>query len=256
MFRVRFSNQPSLFKDGRLIVWFSCGAASACALKLVSALNPVAVYCDLSANEHDDNARFLRDVEAWTGVVVMKIRSSKYATIEQVFDERQYMSGPHGAPCTVEMKKIPRFEFQRADDTHVFGMSSDEAKRISLFENDNPELNLCWPLVDAGMTKADCLQMVKDAGIALPEKYLQGYKNNNCHGCVKSSSPAYWNLVRKTNPDVFQRRCEQSRMIGARLVKLNGERIFLDELPADSTEVVNEDLSCGPQCASGNTNTQ
>lgn len=250
---VRLSTQPSLFQDGRLVVWFSCGAASACALKLVADREPLAVYCDVSSDEHSDNARFLRDVEQWTGITVQKIKSSKYSSVEEVFEARQYMAGTAGAPCTVEMKKVPRFTFQRADDTHIFGMSTDERKRIARFEADNHDLNLSWPLVDAGMSKADCLQMLKDAGIALPLKYLQGYENNNCHGCVKATSPHYWNLVRKTNPEVFARRCEQSRRIGAKLVRYKGERIYLDELRPDAAEVITEDLSCGPQCADART---
>lgn len=250
---VRLSRAPSLFKDGRLVVWFSCGAASACALKLVADREPLAVYCDLTKDEHEDNARFLRDVEQWTGIKVLKIKSAKYGSVEEVFEARKYMAGTAGAPCTVEMKKVPRFTFQRADDTHIFGMSTDERKRIAGFEADNHDLNLSWPLVDAGMSKANCLQMLKDAGIALPVKYLQGYTNNNCHGCVKATSPHYWNLVRKTNPEVFSRRCEQSRRLGAKLVRYKGERIYLDELPPDAAEVITEDLSCGPQCADART---
>lgn len=253
---VRLSRTPSLFKDGRLVVWFSCGAASACALKLVADREPLAVYCDLSKDEHEDNARFLRDVEQWTGINVLKIKSAKYGSVEEVFEARQYMAGTAGSPCTVEMKKVPRFTFQRADDTHIFGMSTDERKRIARFEADNHDLNLSWPLVDAGMSKADCLQMLKDAGIALPVKYLQGYTNNNCHGCVKAASPHYWNLVRKTNPEVFSRRCEQSRRLGAKLVRYKGERIYLDELPETADEKINEDLSCGPQCADARTPNQ
>lgn len=210
---------------------------------------PIAVYCDVSLNESRDNQRFLQDVERWTGVAVTKIKSNKYDTVEQVFDDRRYMSGPKGAPCTVELKKIPRFQFQRPDDIHVFGMAADEAERIADFEADNHDLNLAWPLRDAGLTKVDCLRMIERAGIAVPVKYLQGYDHNNCDGCVKATSPHYWNLVRKTTPEVFQRRCEQSRRIGARLVLYKGQRIFLDELPPDSEEVVPEDLSCGPQCA-------
>lgn len=247
--KVRLSREPSLFTtDGRLVVWFSCGAASACALKLVADRAPVAVYCDVSGDEHSDNARFLLDVEQWTGIPVQKIKSQKYSSVEEVFEARKYMSGVAGAPCTVEMKKVPRFAFQRANDIHIFGMSKDERKRISVFEANNHDLNLSWPLVDAGMDKAACLQMIKDAGIALPVKYLEGYSNNNCHGCVKATSPHYWNLVRKTNPEVFNRRSEQSRRLGAKLVRYKGERIYLDQLPPTATEVVNEDLSCGPQC--------
>lgn len=245
---VRRARQGTLFGDGRLVVWFSCGAASACALKLVAHLKPLAVYCDLSKNEHADNVRFRTDVERWTGIPVTIIKSELYSTVEEVFDARRYMSGPGGAPCTVEMKKVPRHAFQRADDVQIFGMTADEKQRIARFENDNFDLNLAWPLVQAGMGKADCHKMIARAGIPSPVKYGQGYENNNCEGCVKATSPHYWNLVRRTAPEVFARRCEQSRRLGARLVRYRGERIFLDELPADAKERIAEDLSCGPQC--------
>jgi len=250
---VRRSSQYSLFKDGRLLVWFSCGAASACALKLVSHMNPMAIYCDLSKNENSDNVRFRADVERWTGVKVTVIKSALYDTVEEVFEARQYMSGPAGAPCTVEMKKVPRFNFQRADDTHIFGMTADEAGRIRKFESDNHDMNLAWPLVKAGLTKAACLEMLLDAGIALPVAYLQGYENNNCEGCVKASSARYWNLVRKTSPEVFQRRCQQSRRLGCKLVRWKGERIYLDELPEEADDQITERISCGPDCGGART---
>lgn len=158
------------------------------------------------------------------------------------------MSGPAGAPCTVELKKVPRFQFQNADDVHVFGMTADEKKRIADFENENFELNLHWPLLDAGMSKADCHAMIASAGIEQPMMYRLGFKNNNCLGCVKASSPKYWNKTRQHFPEVFARRAEQSRAIGCKLVRYKGERIYLDELPPNSVEEVKEDLSCGPQC--------
>jgi 3'-phosphoadenosine 5'-phosphosulfate sulfotransferase (PAPS reductase)/FAD synthetase len=242
--------QTFLF-PGRRIVWFSCGAASAVAAKLTSEKYNGAVeiiYCDTSKNEHPSNARFRTAVEHWIGLPVQIVANPLYATVEEVFDARNYMSGPAGAPCTVELKKKPRFAYQHPEDTHVFGLTVDEGHRIARFERDNHELFLEWPLRDAGITKPDTLRMIEDVGIELPLMYQLGYANNNCIGCVKAQSPHYWNKIRSDFPDVFARRAEQSRRIGARLVRLRGERIFLDELPANAAEVVTEDLSCGPQC--------
>ena len=255
---VRWGKQYALnIFDRRVIVWFSCGAASAAMLKLLAPVKPVAVYCDTRANESQDNTRFLEDVENWTGVPITIIGSEEYKTCEEVWEDRQYMSGISGAPCTVELKKRPRWQFQTPMDVHCFGLSLDETMpdckrpqndRIRRMENDNPELNLSWPLRDAGILKRHCLQMVSESGIELPEMYQQGFDNNNCKGCVKATSPHYWNLTRKYYPEVFAARAKQSRAIGCRLARYKGERIFLDELPANANEVVKEDLSCGPQC--------
>ena len=84
----------------------------------------------------------------------------------------------------------------------------------------------------------------------LPAIYLMGYPNANCIGCVKATSPTYWNHVRQHHPDVFQHRAEQSRKLGAKLVRYKGQRIFLDELPPDAKgrPLKSMDFECGIFC--------
>jgi len=207
------------------------------------------VYCDTMATEHPDNERFFQDVQRWLGREIMRLRSDKYATVDEVFERTGYMAGIYGARCTVEMKKMPRFAFQDPSDIHVFGLTAEETQRIQRMREANPELHLDFVLADAGYSKADCLQVVSDAGIALPVMYRLGYKNNNCLGCVKATSARYWNMIRRDFPDVFARRAQQSRALGVRLTRLYGERVFLDELPADymPSEPI-ENISCGPDC--------
>ena len=232
----------------RTVVWFSCGAASACALKLLAEESPVAVYCDLSKDEHEDNKRFLKDVESWTGISITIIGSQKYKSIENVAEARKYMAGISGAPCTVEMKKVPRFDFQLPDDVHVFGMTFDERRRIKKFEANNHDISLKWPLVESRMTKADCFAMIAEAGIEIPIMYKQGFRNNNCIGCFKATSAKYWDMIRRFYPEVFERRCKQSEELGVKLVRYKGNRINLRELPLNPVGKL-ENISCGPECA-------
>lgn len=244
----------------RAIAWFSCGAASAVASKLATEKygdSCRVVYCDVSRNEHPDNERFRLDVEKWIGREIELIRSEKFTTIEEVFEYHSFMSGPRGAKCTVEMKKVPRFAYQQPGDIHLFGFTADkkELKRIERFEENNHDLKLDWILRDNGIKKSDCYRFLVKAGIAIPKLYEQGYQNNNCIGCVKATSPAYWNLVRKTNPEIFESRAKQSRQIGCRLVRFKGERIYLDELPeGDYGRYKPENISCGPECGDTNRN--
>jgi hypothetical protein len=233
-------------------VWFSCGAASAALAKLAvdTYTNVDVVYCDVLSDEHPDNRRFFTDVERWIGQRIRVISSEKYASINDVFAKRRYMAGIAGAPCTVEMKKVPRFAYQRPTDIHLFGFTADEQQRIDRFDANNADLYVQHLLADRGVTKADCLDMVAEAGIAIPAMYTLGYKNNNCLGCVKATSALYWNMIRRDFPEVFDLRAHQSREYGARLTRVRGERVFLDELPADymPSEPL-EDISCGPDCA-------
>jgi hypothetical protein len=236
----------------RVVAWFSCGAASAVAAKMaLDKFGPgvEVVYCDTSRNEHPDNARFMADVERWLGVKVSFLSSEKFKTVEEVFAKQRYMAGPHGAPCTVALKKVPRFKWQRADDIHVFGYTVDEERRIKNFEKNNPDMVLSWVLRDGGITKQMCYRVLTKAEIALPAMYLLGYKNNNCLGCVKATSPGYWAKIKRDFPQVYADRVTQSRDIGTRLVEFKGKRIFLDELPdGDYGRYKAEDISCGPEC--------
>lgn len=236
--------------ENRVVAWFSCGAASAVASKLaVDAYGEkcVVVYCDTLSAEHPDNARFLRDVEGWIGRRIEIIRSSKYASVDDVFTATRFMSGRHGARCTTEMKKVPREKFQRETDSHVFGFTSEEHRRAASFDERNPTLHTLWLLIDAGVTKQDCLDRLSAAGIALPAMYSLGFDHNNCIGCIKSTSPGYWNRVRRFFPETFERRARVSREIGARLVRIDGKRVFLDELPTD-IDAPDDDIECGPVC--------
>lgn len=141
------------------------------------------------------------------------------------------MSGVNGAPCTLELKKKARqhWEDHNHYDYLVMGFTAEEQTRNDNFiKNERP--NLLPILIDAGMTKADCFQIIADAGIELPMMYKLGYVNANCVGCVKATSPTYWNHVRKVHPEVFAERVEMSSRLGSRLVRVNGKRILLADL--------------------------
>jgi len=240
--------------EPKTIAWFSCGASSAVAAKRTLENPPDGrkveiVYCNTLATEHPDNKRFLSQCTIWFGQSIRIISSEDFQTVDEVFEKTGYMSGVKGARCTTEMKKIPRLKFASPDDIHVFGFTSNEPKRIREFESRNPDMRLRWVLRDLGITKADCLAELMTVPIRLPTMYLLGYRNNNCLGCVKSSSPGYWSKIRKDFPDVFKRRCEQSRKLGVRLVEIHHhERIFLDELPDREFPYKGENISCGPEC--------
>ena len=237
----------------RRVEWFSCGAASAVAAKLTLEQHKEdveVVYCDLLVDEHPDHSRFFADVEQWIEQPIIKIKSKKYASIDNVYMETRWMSGVQGARCSVTQKKVPRFDYQRPDDIHIFGLTADEPGRIARFEQNNHDLSLEWPLQTENMTKAKCLAYIARAGIELGTMYKLGYRNSNCLGCVRATSAKYWNMIRRDFPEVFQRRCEQSRELNVRLTRFKGERIFLDELPEDYMAGGLENISCGPDCSS------
>jgi hypothetical protein len=238
-----------------IAVWFSCGAASAVAAKKTiekySNTHNILIVNNPVVNEHPDNERFLSDVEKWLGVKIIRAINPEYPTcdIRDVFDKRKYISGVQGAPCTSQLKKEARYYFEKNNkiDWHVLGFTVDEWERQRKF-NRYERGNTIPVLVTELLTKEDCFKILQKEGIKLPEIYSLGYPNANCIGCVKSQSPTYWNLVRNTFPKVFEERSEQSRRIGAKLVKHKGKRIFLDELlPTDKGGKI-KSWECGIFC--------
>ena len=237
----------------RIVCWFSCGAASAVATKLAIVQNdgklPLVVARCVVREEHPDNDRFAADCEDWFGVPITNLISEKYdGSIFEVFKKRSYISGIAGAPCTLHLKKDVRQAFELPSDRHVFGYCAEERDRFDSFLDAN-NIDCVAPLIERGLSHSDCLAIVQDTGIELPAMYKLGYKHNNCIGCVKATGAGYWNKVRVDFPQQFNRIAAESRRLGARLTRVNGERVFLDELPADVGDYSDEpEVQCGIFC--------
>lgn len=238
-----------------MIAWFSAGATSAVAAELAIKTHGTdrvrVVYCD-TRSEHPDNDRFIADCELWLGTSITRLASSEYQDIWDVFARTGWLVGIGGARCTTELKKRPRLEYQRPDDVHVFGYDSSEAERIKRFRENNPEIVLETPLFDAGISKGQCIDRIKGAGIELPAMYRLGFTNNNCIGCVKGGI-VYWLKIRETFPDHFDRMARIERDLDATICKryINGQRtrLFLDELePSMAKGRTMRDISCGMSC--------
>jgi 3'-phosphoadenosine 5'-phosphosulfate sulfotransferase (PAPS reductase)/FAD synthetase len=245
------NSKPSDATVPRVVCWFSAGAASAVAtqLTLAEAHDPTVVaYCD-PGSEHPDNARFLDDCERWFGQEIIRLRSEKYADTWQVYKERRFLVGPTGALCSTELKKNVRRKFQRHDDTQVFGFTAEEQARADRFRELNIEVNLSTPLIDRGLTKADCLAIVDRAEIELPAMYRLGYHNANCVGCVHGGM-GYWNKIRVDFPDTFDRMAAMEREVGHSLNKDGNGPVWLDELGTQRGDYPTEiQAECSLLCA-------
>ena len=238
--------------QGRMLVWFSCGAASAVAAKMVldeyrSDFDIQVCYCDLLSSEHPDNRRFLVDCEGWLGVRVERLRHPKYGHIHEVFRGERYIVGPSGAPCTRALKQKVRTRYQLPGDVHVFGYTAEESARADRFERTYKDVDCEWVLIDRGITKAHCYRMIQEAGIELPAMYRLGYHNNNCLGCVKGGA-GYWNKIRRDFPTIFVTMAALERDIGATVLRKGGARVFLDELDPSAGRHSDLLISCGPFC--------
>ena len=239
----------------RVVVWFSCGAASAIAAKMAILDYPdlpiVLAYTD-TGSEHPDSQRFLTDCENYLNHPVKILRSSIYKDTWAVWQKAQYVGGIAGAPCTGALKKGPREAFEDFDDLQVFGYTSEETHRADRFRTQNPHVMLDTPLIRHGLSKSDCLAMIERAGIELPAMYQLGFKNNNCIPCSKAKSVGYWRLIKKNFPDQFERYaalCETLGKDGVKQIVIDGERRSLRDLDdAGTGRYEPEDIECSLLC--------
>lgn len=200
----------------RIVAQFSCGAASAVATKLALAEHGdrVVILNAFLANEHPDNRRFLADCERWFGRQVTVLRDERDgADVIRLFRRRQFIKGFGGAICSAQLKRRLLDEWKQPGDVMVFGYTAEEADRLDDFRERYPDRPALAPLIERGLTKADCKAMVERAGIVLPLMYSLGYDNANCIGCVKGGE-AYWRAIRSDFPVQFEAMAEVERELG------------------------------------------
>ena len=255
------------------VSWFSAGVSSAVATWLVRDEVDRIIYTHID-DQHPDTLRFVRDCEQWFGKPV-EVLQSPYKNVENALlgNGVGYVNGPTGAPCTKLLKRRVRAEWERENRwftsfRYVWGLDIEETKprpprglsRVDGIREAMPQEEHLFPLVDAGVTKADAHGILRKAGIKRPAMYDLGYRNNNCVGCVKGGKH-YWNKIRVDFPEVFKARAELERKMGHTCLKKVRERpqepasadnsvlLYLDELdPAagrDDGPIVDE---CGIMC--------
>lgn len=235
--------------------WVSGGAASAVAVKLDIAQRGldagVLSYID-TGSEHPDTERFLADLERWYGAPIERLRSDKYTDTWDVWERRRFLRGPSGAACTQLLKRKVREDLGVAPSTpQIWGYTHEEQRRAETFRRHHyGEINCVFPLIEQGVSKADCYALVKRAGIELPLPYRLGFDNNNCIPCVKAEGAKYWNRIRRNFPERFERMAKLERELGYALVRIKKQAVFLDELDpeAGADDDAPEPISCGITC--------
>jgi len=120
------------------------------------------------------------------------------------------------------------------DDLHALGFTAEETERAKRLAPP-PEMEPVWifPLIERGLTKADCLAIIERAGIELPLIYRLGYNNANCIGCCKGGM-GYWNKIRQDFPERFAEVAAIEAEIGPSAYlfrdRKTGERFSLTQL--------------------------
>lgn len=89
--------------------------------------------------------------------------------------------------CTVEWKKKPLTDFQGGRD-YMIGIAADEARRRT---------DSIRPLVNAGITRKGCIEIIQSAGLEVPQK-------SGCYICPFQRN-SQWRMLWERHPELFER---------------------------------------------------
>jgi len=197
-----------------IIGWWSGGITSAVACKIVIDLyginNVRLVFID-TRNEDEDTYRFKNDCEKWYGKEIETITSTKHESIQAVWRRYKALNNANGAVCSSELKRLVRQQWQKTNEWkyQVFGFELTEAKRAISLKLNHSETKPIFPLLMFGYSKKECIEIVQNAGIEVPQTYKLGYLNNNCFktGCTQGGI-GYWQKIQREYPDKFNTMAE------------------------------------------------
>lgn len=187
-------------------------------------------------SEHPTSLDYVRDIAApWAamhGIEVVEVcrrfaDGSPYPTLAEtltdpdrrgvpapMFVHGERGSGPARRSCTYSWKVDPIMrELRRRGATPdnpalvAIGISVDEIERAGR-GSDNAWERRVYPLLDLRLNRADCAQVIKDAGLPVPPK-------SSCFFCPYHSGQT-WAEMRRDEADLFWRAAEIEAAVNAR----------------------------------------
>lgn len=123
--------------------------------------------------------------------------------------------------CTTKWKIEPIAKWIRKNApgcTLGVGISTDEPHRAKP-ARDNDGYTKGYPLIDLGISRSDCLVLVKKAGLPQPPK-------SSCWFCPYHTTES-WTHRKRENPDLFEKAVELELVLSERSVQLGKDPGFL-----------------------------
>jgi hypothetical protein len=113
----------------------------------------------------------------------------------------------------------------------LIGFSVDEMHR-STNRRAHPYERPVYPLLDLGLTRNDCVNVIRDAGLSVPHK-------SACFFCP-FHRPLTWREQRRDEPDLFAKSVELERVLNERRDKLGKNHVWLTRFNKPLDEAISE----------------
>lgn len=145
---------------------------------------------------------------------------------------------PASRSCTADFKIAVISKWLRANGATKenpaivnIGISVDEIERAGRGK-DGPYERRAYPLLDLGLNRSDCANVIAAAGLPVPPK-------SSCFFCPFHRVPV-WAEMRRDEPELFEKAAHLERTINERRAMLGRDPIYLTRFSKPITEAISE----------------
>jgi len=181
-------------------------------------------------SEHPDTLKYVRDIAipwaAERGVTIHELHTTKKGEATTIWNEIMKpeskrmlipvygdINMPLQRSCTVDFKIKTVGRWLRANGANkkdvaqvAIGISTDEIERAGRGKEESGQQRI-YPLLNLGMSRVGCMQVIHDAGLPVPPK-------SSCFFCPFHKA-LVWAELRRDRPDLFDKAQElEDVMIG------------------------------------------
>lgn len=134
-----------------------------------------------------------------------------------------YSGAPMSRSCTADhkIKVLGKWIKNNAPELPVnvlIGISTDEFQRANRGKNEKWEIRQ-YPLLDLGLSRTDCVQIIKNAGLPVPPK-------SSCFYCPFHTLQT-WAELRRDNPELFDKAQQLEDKLNERRAKREKPPVYL-----------------------------
>lgn len=119
----------------------------------------------------------------------------------------------------------------------AIGISTDEVHRVNTRRYNSREYKY-FPLIDLGLDRSACAQLIADAGLPVPPK-------SACYFCP-FHRPLVWREMRRDEPDLFQRAVDLERRVVEKRAAIGKHPLYLTRFGRPLDEAIDEAQSTLP----------
>jgi hypothetical protein len=158
------------------------------------------------------------------------VEDSDGRSVTELFRDEEMLGNGQNTMCSRVLKAergeafVKNLKSAGFDVIKVVGYSASEPKRVNRMVGhaDREGISVRFPIIEEGVTKQQCADWCSCEMHVQPSAMYQWSDHANCVGCVKGGR-AYWLLVHKNHPEVFEQRARLEEEFGHTIIR-GGDR--------------------------------